>query len=124
VAGLIVATIGTPYALVVDAASFAGMAAICLSLSSLASAPPKKPGCHRPARRHRLGLALLARFPAVLVLAVCSFGMLFLDGVATVLYPVYSRSFLHAGPAGYGLLVSAAGVGGGSRRPARRGRGG
>jgi predicted MFS family arabinose efflux permease len=37
--------------------------------------------------------------------------MLFLDGVATVLYPVYCRTFLHAGPAGYGALVAAAGAG-------------
>ncbi len=111
VAGLIVATIGAPYALVFDAASFAGMAAICLSLTSLGPPAPKEPGGHRPARRGRPGLGLLARFPAVLVLAVCSFGVLFLDGVATVLYPVYSRSFLHAGPTGYGLLMSAAGAG-------------
>ena len=47
----------------------------------------------------------------MLVLAGCGFGMLFLDGVATVLYPQYARTFLHAGPAGYGLLVSAAGAG-------------
>jgi predicted MFS family arabinose efflux permease len=111
IAGVIVATIGAPYALVFDAASFAVMSAICLSLPTLAAAAPEPPSDEHPMRRNGLGLGLLLRFPAVLVLSLCSFGMLFLDGIATVLYPVYSRSFLHAGPAGYGILVSAAGVG-------------
>jgi predicted MFS family arabinose efflux permease len=53
----------------------------------------------------------LFKFPAVLVLTACGSGMLFLDGVATVLYPVYCRTFLHAGPAGYGALAAAAGAG-------------
>jgi MFS family permease len=120
IAGVIVATIGAPYALVFDAASFAVMSVICLSLPTLALATPEPPdpqkprdppGDEHPMRRNGLGLGLLLRFPAVLALSLCSFGMLFLDGIATVLYPVYSRSFLHAGPAGYGILVSAAGVG-------------
>jgi predicted MFS family arabinose efflux permease len=37
--------------------------------------------------------------------------MLCLDGIATVLYPVYCRIFLHVSAAGYGVLVSAAGTG-------------
>ena len=47
----------------------------------------------------------------MLALTACGFGMLFLDGMATVLYPQYCRTFLHAGPTGYGVLVSAAGAG-------------
>jgi predicted MFS family arabinose efflux permease len=110
-AGVIVATIGAPYALVCDAASFAVMSAICLGLPALAPASPDAPADAGRGRRNWLGLGLLFRFPAVLVLSVCSFGMLLGDGIATVLYPVYSRSFLHAGATGYGILVSAAGVG-------------
>lgn len=114
IAGLIVATIGAPFALLFDAASFAVMAAFCVSL------PPFRPARElAPAiadtpdtgRRNWLGLGLLLRFPAVLVLSFCSFGMLFLDGIATVLYPVYCRSFLHVDAAGYGVLVSVAGIG-------------
>ncbi len=59
----------------------------------------------------RRGPGILLRFPAVLVITACGFGMLVLDGMATVLYPVYARTFLHAGSAGYGVLVSAAGAG-------------
>jgi MFS family permease len=102
------------------------MAAICLSLPPLrparADAPaaadvPTGPDAQTrpdaPTRggRNWLGLGILLRFPAVLVLTFCGFGMLFLDGIAFVLYPVYCRSFLHAGATGYGVLVSAAGVG-------------
>jgi MFS family permease len=108
VAGLIVATIGAPFALLLDAASFAVMAAICLGLQFRPAARQDVPA---PAGRSRLGFGLLLRFPAVLVLTACGFGMLFLDGVATVLYPVYCRTFLDAGPAGYGALVAAAGAG-------------
>ena len=116
VAGAIVATLGAPFALLCDAASFAVMSAICGGLPALgpasrAAAGQAATGQAEPARRNVLGLAVLFRFPAVLVLSFCGFGMLFLDGVATVLYPVYSRSFLHAGAAGYGILMSAAGVG-------------
>jgi hypothetical protein len=125
-AGLIVATVGAPLALLLDAGSFAVMAALCLSLPpSLRPASPARasPEQATPARAApeqagpeqagagRLGLGILLRFPAVLVLTACGFGMLVLDGVATVLYPVYCRTFLHAGSAGYGVLVSAAGTG-------------
>jgi MFS family permease len=114
-AGLIVAIVGAPLALLLDAGSFAVMTAICLSLPSLDRPPepaPPEPAPPEPAPAHdRLGLGILLRFPAVLVITACGFGMLVLDGVATVLYPVYARTFLHAGSAGYGVLVSAAGAG-------------
>jgi MFS family permease len=130
VAGLIVATVGAPLALLLDAGSFAVMTAICLGLPSLDRPPepaPPEPKQAEPkqaepkqaepkqalpvAGRNRLGPGILLRFPAVLVITACGFGMLFLDGVATVLYPVYARTFLHTGSAGYGALVSAAGAG-------------
>jgi predicted MFS family arabinose efflux permease len=108
VAGLIVATVGAPLALLLDAASFVVMAAICLNLPSR---PPARRDVPAAGRRSRLGFGPLFRYPAVLVLTACGSGMLFLDGVATVLYPVYCRTFLHVGPAGYGALVAAAGAG-------------
>jgi predicted MFS family arabinose efflux permease len=111
VAGVIVATLGAPFALLCDAVSFAVMSVICAGLPSLDPASRGATAKAKPARRNVLGLAILIRFPAVLVLSFCGFGMLFLDGAATVLYPVYCRSFLHAGAAGYGILMSAAGVG-------------
>jgi len=111
VAGVIVATLGAPFALLCDAVSFAVMSVICVGLPALGPASQTATGKAEPPRRNVPGLAILFRFPAVLALSFCGFGMLFLDGVATVLYPVYCRSFLHAGAAGYGILMSAAGVG-------------
>ena len=113
VAGLIVATVGAPLALVLDAASFAVMAAICLRLPPLVrqTAPEQPAAPEQATGSGPLGLGILFRYPAVLVLTLCGFGMLFLDGVATVLYPQYCRAFLHAGATGYGVLVSAAGAG-------------
>jgi MFS family permease len=117
VAGLIVATVGAPLALLLDAGSFAVMTAICLSLPPLHRRTPApeqatpEPEPEPASGRSWLGLGILFRFPAVLVLTVCGFGMLFLDGVATVLYPQYCRTFLHVGATGYGVLVSAAGAG-------------
>jgi predicted MFS family arabinose efflux permease len=122
VAGVIVASIGAPVALLIDAVSFAVMSAICLTLPLSGPAPAPTDATSTPAasdahigtgttRRNCLGLGILLRFPGVLTLTACGFGMLFLDGVATVLYPVYCRTFLHVSATGYGLLVSAAGIG-------------
>ncbi|MFY9929010.1 MAG: MFS transporter [Streptosporangiaceae bacterium] len=113
VAGVIVASVGAPVALVVDAASFAVMSAICLTLPLSGATEAADPAATPPTttRRSWLGLGILLRFPGVLTLTACGFGMLFLDGVATVLYPVYCRTFLHVSASGYGLLVSAAGIG-------------
>jgi predicted MFS family arabinose efflux permease len=127
VAGVIVASIGAPVALLIDAVSFAVMSAICLTLPLSGPAPAPAGAASTPAastpaasdahagasttRRNWLGLGILLRFPGVLTLTACGFGMLFLDGIATVLYPLYCRRFLHVSATGYGLLVAAAGVG-------------
>jgi predicted MFS family arabinose efflux permease len=113
VSGVIVAAVGAGLALLVDAVSFAVMSALCLTLPAfrpVSPVPAARTGPHAP-DRNWLGLGLLLRFPAVLLLTACSVGMLCLDGIATVLYPVYCRTFLHLTAAGYGVLVSAAGVG-------------
>jgi hypothetical protein len=109
---VIVAAAGAGFALLLDAVSFAVMSALCLGLP--ASAPVQRraaPVQRRNGRRDWLGLGILLGFPAVLVLTACSVGMLCLDGIVTVLYPVYCRTFLHVGAAGYGILLSAAGLG-------------
>ena len=111
--GVIVATVGAGVALLLDAISFAVMAALCLSLPAFRPADPGPRADPGPgaAGRNWLGLGILLRFPIVLVLTACSVGMLSLDGVCTVLYPVYCRTFLHVTAAGYGVLVAAASIG-------------
>jgi len=139
-AGVIVAAAGAGFALLLDAVSFAVMSALCLGLPAFgpvqrraapvprraAPVPRRAAPVQRRAapvqrraapvqrlngRRDWLGPGILLRFPAVLVLTACSVGMLCLDGIVTVLYPVYCRTFLHVGAAGYGILLSAAGLG-------------
>jgi predicted MFS family arabinose efflux permease len=110
VSGVIVAAVGAGLALLLDAVSFAVMSALCLALPAFRPASPVR-SASRAADRNWLGLGILLRFPAVLLLTACSVGMLCLDGIATVLYPVYCRTFLHVSAAGYGVLVSAAGAG-------------
>ena len=99
-----------PRLLLLVAISFAVMSALCLSLPAFRPVRTAHPG-PRAAGRNWLGLGVLFRFPAVVVLTACTVGMLCLDGIATVLYPVYCRTFLHVSAAGYGVLVSAAGLG-------------
>jgi MFS family permease len=113
VSGVIVAAVGAGLALLLDAVSFAVMSALCLALPAFRPASPVPAAGPGPsaADRNWLGLGMLLRFPAVLLLTACSVGMLCLDGIATVLYPVYCRIFLHVSAAGYGVLVSAAGTG-------------
>jgi MFS family permease len=109
ISGLIIASLGTGYALVLDAASFAVMSAICLRLPAFRPVRTVEPGS-RSVRRHG-GLGILLRYPAAAVLTVCSVGLLALDGMTTVLYPVYCRTFLHVSAVGYGVLVSVSCVG-------------
>ena len=109
VAGAIVVAAGAGFALLLDAVSFAVMSALCLSLPVRQA---RESLVRQAPHRNRLGLGILLRFPAVLVLTACGTGLLCLDGVATVLYPVYCRTFLHVTAAGYGVLVAAAGLGG------------
>jgi hypothetical protein len=85
------------------------MSALCLRLPAFRPARTVEPS-PRPARRHA-GLGILLRYPAAAVLTVCSVGLLALDGMATVLYPVYCRTFLHVGAVGYGVLVTVSCVG-------------
>ena len=110
VSGVIIVAAGPALALLLDAISFAVMSALCLSLPAFRPVRTAHPG-PRAAGRNWLGLGVLFRFPAVVVLTACTVGMLCLDGIATVLYPVYCRTFLHVSAAGYGVLVSAAGLG-------------
>ncbi|MEV6878402.1 MFS transporter [Amycolatopsis sp. NPDC051128] len=102
-AGALVAVATAPVALVVDAASFFVMSALCFALPRIEPVP---------ADRTRPGFGAILRLPAVLWTSVATCGFLFLGGMTEVLYPVLSKEVLHTGPVGYGLLVGAAGAGG------------
>jgi len=102
-AGALVAVVTAPVALIADAVSFFVMSALCFALPRI---EPVRTGGTRP------GFGAILRLPAVLWTSVATCGFLFLGGMTEVLYPVLSKEVLHTGPAGYGLLVGAAGAGG------------
>jgi predicted MFS family arabinose efflux permease len=103
-AGFLVGTAGIGAALVVDAVSFAVMSLLSFGLPDLRTSAES--GHARPA------FALLARYPAALVLTFCAAGFLLLSGVTDLLYPVYARNVLHDGALAFGVLLGAAGAGG------------
>ncbi|PPK65588.1 MFS transporter [Actinokineospora auranticolor] len=109
--GLLVAWIGAPTALVVDALSFGLMSALCFGLPENARGADAADGDSRGLLGKWLGVGALVRLPAVLVLTASTVGFLFLQGMSEVFFPVYSRTGLTAGPGGYGVLVGAAGAG-------------
>jgi MFS family permease len=112
VAGLLVAAVGPAWTLLCDAASFAIMSAICASLRELRTIGPRDTSQQPSSRGSWLGIGVLFDFPAVAVLTLSTLLVLALGGMAEVLYPVYSRSYLHVSAAGYGALVTATGIGG------------
>lgn len=103
-AGLLVGTTGIGAALLVDAASFAVMSLLSFRLPNLPL--PSRPERSRPA------FAVLARYPAAVVLTFCATGFLFLSGATDLLYPVYALNVLRDGAFAFGVLLGAAGAGG------------
>lgn len=109
-AGLTVALAGVQPAIVVDACSFLGMAAAATALPAAGGRPTER------ATRSTMadlvhGYRTLRACRGVLTLTLTALGVLTIDGALQVFWPAYSRTTLGSGPATYGLLVSAAGVG-------------
>jgi MFS family permease len=95
---------------VVDACSFLGMAAAATAL------PAAGGGLTNRATRATVadlvhGYRALRVSRGVLTLTLTALGVLAIDGALQVFRPAYSRTTLGSGPATYGLLISATGVG-------------
>ncbi|MFI9813763.1 MFS transporter [Saccharothrix variisporea] len=104
VAGLAVGVVGAEAVLVLDAASFAVTSVLCFGLPRLRAVVS--------AGRGPAGFGVLFRLPVALVLSLSATGFLFLSGVVEVFHPVFVREVLGAGPVAFGLVLTAAGVGG------------
>lgn len=107
-AGIFVATVGGPWALFIDAASFVVMGVVMLSLPNVPRTHETDRG-HAPDGMSGFG-ALIARrdLRALTVLAAIFF---FSYGPLEAALPVYNRMVLHAGATGYGLLWTGFGAG-------------
>jgi len=107
-AGLVVATVGGPWALLIDAASFLVMAALAFTLPDLPRAAPVE---RRWDRGNGLGFRPLFRVKEVRIVTLLSLVFFLAYGPLEPALPLYSRETLGAGAAGYGLLWSAFGAG-------------
>ena len=109
-AGLMVALAGVQPAIMVDACSFLGMAAAATTLPAAGGRPAS--GAVRATMADLIhGYRTLRARRGVLTLTLTALGVLAIDGALQVFWPAYSRTSLGSGPAAYGLLISAAGVG-------------
>ena len=109
-AGILVENVGISFALFVDAVSFLAMSAVAFSLPRVErnSTNGQEDSSEEGVRS---GFRVLTTLPAVGFLVFLGVAVLLLEGMREVLLPVFSREVLSAGASGYGLLVSALGLG-------------
>ena len=108
VAGFVVARLGGPWALYIDAASFLLMGLLALTLPTITRGPSVAP--HAAANRW-LGFGALFSLRHVSALTLLSLVFFFSYGPLEAALPVYSGQTLHANADGYGLLWTGFGVG-------------
>ena len=108
-AGFLVFYINAPAVLLLDAATFIFMGLMASSLPRFA--PGRAGESKERGKRAWLGFGAIINTRSVLWLSVLTLLFLFAQGLAEVAMPLYSLRTLHAGSAGYGLLMSAFGAG-------------
>ncbi len=108
-AGILVTVIGAPNVLLLDAASFVLIGAMILSIPQMQGVQTSEDESEN--RRSLLGFGTIFRMKALRFLTVLTLLFLFAQGLAEVAIPVYSQKTLVTGAVGYGLLMSAFGVG-------------
>lgn len=107
-AGFVVARLGGPWALFVDAASFLLMGFLALTLPTIIRG--ERVAQHAAAQRW-LGFGALFSLPYVPALTLLSLVFFFSYGPLEAALPVYGSQTLHANADGYGLLWTGFGVG-------------
>ena len=107
-AGFVVARLGGPWALFIDAASFLLMGLLMLTLPTITREPPVAQ--HAAANRW-LGFGALFGLRHVPAITILSLVFFFSYGPLEAALPVYSSQTLHANASGYGLLWTGFGVG-------------
>lgn len=106
--GFLVMWMGSPAVMLLDALSFLIMGIVLLSVPDL---PRRRKGESTTERGSLLGFGALTRMRVVFLLTMVTLFMLFSQGFQSVTLSVYSQRTLVAGASGYGLLLSAFGLG-------------
>lgn len=110
-AGFAIKYIGSAPVLLIDAGTFFIMTAIAPALPGRAEPDPADESqSGAPVARLLTGFRVLWQLRPVAMLTVLAVGDLFLGGMMEVFLPAFNKITLHQGPAGYGLLVSIAGL--------------
>jgi len=109
VAGVIVAAVGAPWALLMDTGSFAILGLVLLTLPDITQELTPAPAAFR---ERWLGFGALIRLKEVRIITVLGTLFLFAYYPLEPALPLYSQQALLSGPRGYGLLWTAFGVGG------------
>ncbi len=107
VAGLLVAALGGPFVLLLDAASFGVMALVAATLPEIVRAPTTTAA----PLTERLGLRQLWSMKVVRLTTLLSLVFFFSYGPLEAAFPIYSATVLQTDARGYGLLWSTLGVG-------------
>ncbi len=108
-AGVLVTVISAPAVLLLDAVSFLLMGAMAISLPQMQNVLTGQGAVEK--HRSLLGFGTIFRMKTLRFLTVLTLLFLFTQGLAEVAVPVYSQNTLKTGAIGYGLLMSAFGVG-------------
>jgi predicted MFS family arabinose efflux permease len=108
IGGFLVMWMGSPAVMLLDALSFLIMGVILFSIPAL----PRRENLESKIEQGELpGFGTLMRMRIVLLLTLMTLFMLFSQGLQSVALSVYSQRTLIAGVSGYGLLLSAFGLG-------------
>ncbi|MGH2494729.1 MAG: MFS transporter [Ktedonobacteraceae bacterium] len=108
-AGFLILYINAPAVLLLDAATFVFMGMMASSLPRLAQARTGELGSK--GKRSLLGFGAIINTRSILWLTILTLLFLFAQGLAEIAIPLYSQRTLGAGVVGYGLLMSAFGLG-------------
>jgi len=111
VAGLLLATVGGPLVLVLDALTFAGMAMVAWTLPRVVRAPSPRAPERPPSFAERFGWRQVWSTPIVRVTTLLSLVFFFSYGPLEAAMPVFSARVLGTDAGGFGLLWTALGVG-------------
>jgi len=106
-AGILVAWFGGPSVLLIDAATFAVMAVLAMTLPILKRSEPRM----QAPLSERLGLHQLWKLKVVRFTTLLSLVLFFSYGPLEAALPLYSKVILHTNARGYGFLWSALAVG-------------
>ena len=116
VAGLTAASLGYQWAFVLNSLSFFGSAACIWQLRRPGGfrakrRPPAEEQVVRPWHEYKEGLRYMRSSPLVLGIALVAVGWATGGGAAQILFTLFGEQVFNRGPAGIGIVWSAAGVG-------------